>query len=63
MVPLQAQLKSMVNESLDVIPQGLKGLGSKSSFRKPSKGKAFKKGAPAKTRVAAKLKTKAQSFG
>ena len=57
MVPLQAQLKLMVNESLDVIPQGLNGLGSKANFRKSSNGKTFKK------RTATKPKTKARPVG
>ncbi|MFT5275145.1 MAG: DNA topoisomerase-3 [Pseudoalteromonas tetraodonis] len=34
MAPLQAQLKTMVEESRTVIPQGLRGLGGKPAYRK-----------------------------
>lgn len=34
MVPLQSQLESMVGQSREVIPQGLKGLGGKPAYRK-----------------------------
>lgn len=34
MIPLQAQLRSMVTHSRSVIPHGLKGLGSKPKYRK-----------------------------
>ena len=51
MVPLQAQLTSMVNESLDVIPQGLKGLGSNANIRKSSNGNAFEKSVAAKSKA------------
>lgn len=40
MMPLQAQLTSMVGESRSVIPQGLRGLGGKPSYRKKGSNKA-----------------------
>lgn len=43
MMPLHAQLKSMVEESRSVIPQGLRGLGGKSAYRKKGKRKPIKR--------------------
>jgi DNA topoisomerase-3 len=43
MAPLQIQLRSMVDESRGIIPQGLKGLGSKKVFKRKSNKKAYKK--------------------
>ncbi|MFT6407796.1 MAG: DNA topoisomerase-3 [Arenicella sp.] len=43
MAPLEVQLKSMVDESRDIIPQGLKGLGSKTGFKPRSNKKTYKK--------------------
>ena len=43
MMPLQAQLTSMVGESRSVIPQGLRGLGGKSSYRKKGNNKATRR--------------------
>jgi DNA topoisomerase-3 len=42
MTPLQAQLESMVGESRNVIPQGLKGLGGKPKYRKKARRKPNK---------------------
>lgn len=59
MIPLQAQLQSMVDESRTVIPQGLKGLGGKPAYRKrKSRAPATTKKVSASRKLAVKSKTK-----
>jgi DNA topoisomerase-3 len=55
MQPLQTQLKLMVDESREIIPRGLKGLGGKTRSKWGSNKKTMKK------RASVKRKTQSRS--
>jgi len=57
MTPLEEQLQAMIDESRNVIPQGLKGLGGKPAYRKRRSTKSYKKKTSTqKNKVATKFK-------